>query len=123
MKHLRFLLAIFLMLVVVIIIVQNHEPMSTKVSFRVDFLMFDLESSEVSVYFVVTISFMFGVIVAGLYGMIERFRFKKQIKVLLSSSQEKDKELNSLRNLPLTSNDVSASPMNSVAMEAEQGNM
>ncbi len=123
MKHLRFLLAIFLMLVVVIIIVQNHEPMSTKVSFKVDFLIFDLESSEVSVYFVVTISFLFGVIVAGLYGMIERFRFKKQVRVLLSSSQEKDKELNSLRNLPLTSNDVSAGPMNSVVKEDEQGNM
>jgi ATP adenylyltransferase len=111
------------MLAVVIIIVQNHEPMSTRVSFKADFLLIDVESSEVSVYILVTISFLFGVIVTGLYGMIERFRFKKQIKVLLSSSQEKDKELNSLRNLPLTSDDVSAGPMNSVAKEAEQGNM
>ena len=123
MKHLRFLLAIFLMLVVVIVIVQNHEPLSTKVSFKVDFLLFHAESSEVSLYSIVTVSFLFGVIVASLYGMIERFRFKKQIKVLRSSSQEKDKELNSLRNLPLTSDDVGAGPMNSVVKEVEQGNM
>jgi len=58
----------------------------------------------------VTIAFLFGVIVAGLYGFIERFRLKKEIKVLAHASREKDKELNSLRNLPITSDDVGSDP-------------
>jgi ATP adenylyltransferase len=57
----------------------------------------------------VTIAFLFGVLVTGFYGIIERFRLKREIKTLVSTSQEKDKELNSLRNLPITSDDVSPS--------------
>jgi ATP adenylyltransferase len=62
-----------------------------------------------SLYFIVTIAFLFGVLVVGFYGIIERFRLKREIKSLLSASREKDKELNSLRNLPITSDDVSPS--------------
>ncbi len=41
MKHLKFMLAIFLMLLVVILIVENHEAMSTKVVFKVNLLALD----------------------------------------------------------------------------------
>ena len=60
-----------------------------------------------SVYYIVTISFLFGVILLGLYGIIERFRLMKALKLLRATSQEKDQELNSLRNLPITSEDIS----------------
>jgi len=107
MKHIKFIVAIILMLIVVILIVQNHEAMSTRVVFRVN-LIANYETSQLSVYHIVTIAFLFGIIVSGFYGIIERFRLKKQIKVLMSNTQEKDKELNSLRNLPITSDDVVA---------------
>ena len=112
MKHVKFMLAIVLMLVVVILIVQNHEAMSTKVSFRVSFFSFQAESSMMTVYYIVTISFLFGVIISGLYGIIERFRLMKAIKLLRATSQEKDQELNSLRNLPITSDDISQNENN-----------
>ena len=35
-------------------------------------------------------------------GMIERFRLKKQLKIVTNASAAKDQELNSLRNLPIT---------------------
>ena len=60
---------------------------------------------------VVSVSFLLGILVAGFYGIFERFKLKKQIKGLVNSSKEKDKELNSLRNLPITS-DVSSSHLN-----------
>ena len=52
--------------------------------------------------------------ISGLYGIIERFRLKKQIKILESASRERDKELNSLRNLPITSDDVGSGQANSM---------
>ena len=107
MKHVKFMLAIVLMLVVVILVVQNHEAMSTKVSFRVSFFSHTLQSSMMSVYYIVTISFLFGVIVSGTYGIIERFRLMKALKLLRRSSQQMERELNSLRNLPITSEDIS----------------
>ena len=109
MKHLRFILAIILMLLVVIIIVQNHGAMSEQVAFKVNLRFIKYESSTMSLYFIVTIAFLFGVLVTGFYGIIERFRLKREIKTLVSASREKDKELNSLRNLPITSDDVSPS--------------
>ena len=108
MKHLKFMLAIILMLLVIILIVQNHEAMSTKVAFKVKLLFLDYQSTEMSLYYVVTISFLFGVIIVGLYGMMERFHLMRQIRVLTHASREKDQELNSLRNLPITTEDVSS---------------
>jgi hypothetical protein len=102
---------------VVALLVQNHESLSTEVSFKADFLIFQRQSPQINLYLIIAIVFIFGVIVSGLYGIVERFRLKKQIKLLEHASVEKNKELNSLRNLPITSDDVAAGPPNNV-MEA-----
>ena len=107
MKHLRALLIILFVLLVIVIAVQNYQQMATKVNFRVDLLFFRYESAPMSVYLIAIISFLLGVIFSGLYGVTERFRLKRQIRSLMKESKEKDEELNSLRNLPVTSEDVS----------------
>lgn len=109
MKYVRYMLAIFLMTLVVSLIVTNHDTMSTKVTFEANLVFHRFTSSEISIYYVVTITFLFGVIITGVYGMIERFRLTKALKLLKATSQEKDRELNSLRNLPITSDDISTS--------------
>ena len=106
MKHVKFLIGIIIVLVVIILIVENHEAFSTKVIFKVDAFSLHYRSAEISMYYIVTIAFLFGVLITGLYGIVERFRLKGQIKNLKKSSMEKDKELNSLRNLPITSDNV-----------------
>ena len=106
MKHLRFMIAILLMLLVVVLLVQNEEAMSTQVAFRVNLVAFNYHTSSIPLYFLVAIAFFFGVLIMGLYGMVERFRLKRQIKVIQNASEEKDRELNSLRTLPITSEEV-----------------
>ena len=108
MKHLRFIVAIILMLLVVILIVENHEALSTNVVFKIHLLSLDYQSPSLSVYYIVTIAFLFGVLVSGLYGIVERFRLKKEIRIISKELQDKDQELNSLRNLPITSEDISS---------------
>jgi len=90
------------------LIVQNHQPMSTTVVFRIKFFSHEVRTPTVSLYYIVTIAFLFGLVVMGIYGMIERFKLKKQIKTLMETNEEKEKELSSLRNLPITSDEVSA---------------
>lgn len=116
MKHLKFLIALIIMLVVVILIVENHSAFSTKVVFRIDLFTFHYQSSEVSVYYISAISFLLGIIIMGLYGIVERFRLKKQIKILKKESKAKDAELNSFRNFPITSDDVGTTDLNGNAV-------
>ena len=106
MKHLKFILAILLMLIIIILLVQNHEAMSTGVMFRVNLPGLHLQSPELNLYYIVTMTFLFGVVISGLYGIVERLQLKREIKALAGACKEKDKELNSLRNLPITSDDM-----------------
>ena len=120
MKYLKFMLAVFLMLLIIIIAVQNHEAMSTNIVFKVNIFSLELQSSMVSLYYIVPTAFLFGVVITGLVGMMERFQLKKQIKVLVNTAQEKDEELNSLRNLPITADDVPMAQVKEPVAEAEK---
>lgn len=120
MKHVKFIVAIIIMLVVVILIVENHDAFSTKVVFKVDLLVLHYESSQISIYYVITIAFLFGVLIAGLYGIVERFQLKRQIKNLARASKEKDKELNSLRNLPITADNVGTSDLSNIVKDTQE---
>lgn len=114
MTHLKVILVIVVSLLVIVLVVQNHQAMSTAVQFRLNPVFSpEMVTGEVSLYQVAIITFLLGVLSTGIYGMIERFRLKRQIKTLTKELQIKDQELNSLRNLPITSDDVSATEMDS----------
>ena len=102
MKHLKFIVAIVILLAVLIIIVQNDDALSKSVVFKLNLLSIHWKSSAISIYYIVTVAFLFGVLITGLYGIIERFRLKKEIRLLTTASEAKERELNSLRNLPIT---------------------
>jgi ATP adenylyltransferase len=66
-----------------------------------------------SLYLVSVIAFLAGVFLCGIFGIVERFRLSKRVKALQQESAEKDRELNSLRNLPVTSEDMGEPPSTS----------
>ncbi|RLB16393.1 MAG: hypothetical protein DRG63_05340 [Deltaproteobacteria bacterium] len=106
MKYLKGIGVILFLLFVVIVAVQNNAPMSTTVRFHINLLFWQHETPDMSIYLVTIIAFLLGVFFTGLYGIGERFRLKRQIKSLSKEIREKDKELNSLRNLPVTSEEM-----------------
>ena len=108
MRHAKVVAVILAMLLVIIVVVQNHDAFSTTVKFRVDFKIFAGEGPEMSLYLVAVIAFVAGLIASGLSGMIERFRLKSQLRTCMRDIGEKEKELNSLRNLPVTTDDMHA---------------
>jgi uncharacterized membrane protein YciS (DUF1049 family) len=107
MKHFRAIFLVLFVLVVIVIAVQNYDVMSQKVAFKVDLLVFEYQTAGMMLYVMTVIAFLVGVVFAGFYGISERFRLKRQVKTLAKEAKEKDKELNSLRNLPVTTEDDS----------------
>ena len=104
MAQVKAVILILIGLVVVVAIVQNNTSMSTDLTFRFNPLVLpEWKSTGVSVYQVTFIAFFLGVVIVGFFGLVERFRLKKRIKALSKELDRKDRELNSLRNLPITS--------------------
>ena len=46
------------------------------------------------------------IFIAGFFGIFERFRLKREIKVLTKQNKGKDKELTSYRNLPIVEDKI-----------------
>jgi hypothetical protein len=104
MTHLKAIVIILIGLVIIILVVQNNAAFSTTVKFRVNpYFVQEKVSSDITLYEIVIVSYLLGVLSIGLYGIAERFRLKKKIRILTRTLEEREKEVNSLRNLPITS--------------------
>lgn len=106
MKHLKAFISLIVMLFVVIIIVENLEQLSETLTLKIDLLFWSVESAPMAFYLVLIIVFLLGVLIAGLFGIVERFKLKKQIRDLVKENKGRDKELDSLRNLPIVQSTV-----------------
>ncbi|MCF8146540.1 MAG: LapA family protein [Deltaproteobacteria bacterium] len=103
MRHVKAIIVILFLLVVVIVAVQNYQALATVISFKIDLLFFKAETSGLPVFLIAIIAFLIGVLSIWVYGISERLQFKRQIKILRKDVKDKEQELNSLRNLPVTS--------------------
>lgn len=107
MSHLKAIVFILIGVAVVVLAVQNQAALSTTVKFRMNLPFFqEFTTSDITLFEIVIVTFLLGVLLIGLYGITERFRLKKKIKVLTRTLEEREKEVNNLRNLPITSDHV-----------------
>lgn len=119
MKHVKAIIVILFLLLVVIVAVQNYHALSTPIEFGVNLGFFkagsfqapvpsDAKAPGISMFLIAIITFLVGVVSAWLYGISERLGSRRQVKTLMKDVNDKEKELNSLRNLPVTTEDISA---------------
>jgi uncharacterized integral membrane protein len=101
MRHIKAIISILVMLFVIIIVVENLGQLSKTLTLRIDLLFWGAKTGPMAFYLVVIIAFLIGIFVAGFLGIFERFRLKREIKRLAKENKEKEKELNSYRNLPI----------------------
>jgi uncharacterized membrane protein len=107
MTHLKAIVFILIGVAVIVLVVQNNDALSTTVKFRMNPYFFQEKmTSDITLYEIVIVTYLLGVLSIGLYGITERFRVKKKIKVLTRALEEREKEVNNLRNLPITSDQV-----------------
>ena len=102
MKHLKVIVVILFLLVVVVLSVQNYAALSTVISFKAHLFFFEYDTAGMSVFMIAIISFLVGVLAVWVYGIVDRISMKKETRALTKEVKEKEKELNSLRNLPVT---------------------
>ena len=107
MKHIKALIVILLVLLVVILGIENIPSLMTPVEFKIDlWKIYKNQSPNIPLGLVLVVAFLIGVLSMAVCGIAERFRLKKQIKTLLAEAKEREKELASLRNLPVTTGTV-----------------
>jgi len=94
------------MLLAVILIVENLEQLSKTLILRVNLLFWAHETPPMAFYLVIIMVFLLGIFVASFYGIVERFKLKKRIRILSKENTEKDKELDSFRNLSIVESKV-----------------
>jgi predicted membrane protein len=106
MKQVKALIIILFLLLIVVLSVQNYAALTTKISFKANLLFFNYETAGLSIFLIAVVTFLFGVMVTWLFGLSERMAFKRQVKALMKDVKSNEIELNSLRNLPVTTEDM-----------------
>ena len=101
MKHIKAMVSILIMLLVIILIVENLEQLSKTLMLRIDFLFWSHETPPMAFYLVMIMVFLLGVFITGFFGIFERFKLKKEIRVLSREKVAKDREMDSLKNVPV----------------------
>jgi len=100
MTFLRSILIALLFLLAITFSLQNNEIVAIK-------YYFVGQPLQIPLYLLVFISVMFGILVGGVEGLIEKMRSAGKIRRLKKELDVKEKELTSLRNLPITESAVS----------------
>ena len=108
MKQVKALIIILFLLLIVVLSVQNYAALAKEISFKAHLLFLNYETAGLSIFLIAVVTFLFGVVVTWLFGLSERMTFKRQIKALMKDVQNNEMELNSLRNLPVTTADMSS---------------
>ena len=111
MVYIRRVLFLLLVVIVIILIVQNFAMLSTPVTFKMDLIFVSYESSNMPLSLIVVIAFFVGVLALASLGIKELVRSRKEINRLKREAKQKDMELNSLRNLPVTAKDMNTEPI------------
>ena len=106
MKHMKFIISLLLMLLAIILVVENLEQLSKTLILKVDLLFWVHETRPMALYLVIIMVFLLGIFVASSYGIFERFKLKKRIRLISKENREKDRELNSFRNLPIVESKI-----------------
>jgi uncharacterized integral membrane protein len=102
MKHVKALLVILFLMLVVIIVAQNIPNLEKPVVFTVNLWFFDYQTSEIPLGFLAVITFLIGILSMGFFGILERFRLKKQVKMLRAEIKEMERDIHSLNSTALS---------------------
>jgi len=106
MKHIKAIISLLVMLLVIILVVENLEQLARTLTLKVNLYFWAWETPPMAFYLVVIIVFLLGILVASFYGIVERFKLKKRLRMLSKENREKEKEVNSFRNLPIVESKI-----------------
>ncbi len=101
MRYFKVLLIVILFFLCMIFFVQNTKILTANLDLQFHLFNWSWFSTTVPIYIFILLFFVLGAIVSMLYFFMERIRLTKELKQCRSKIQSLEKELNSLRNMPL----------------------
>ena len=108
MSYLKAIIISAVVALAIIFMVQNIEPLSHPLAIRLNLLFVNFQSTPHATYLVILLAFFVGLLAASLLGLSERFRLRRTIKHKQKEIKDLSRELNSLRNLPITGESLPA---------------
>ena len=120
MSYLKAIVLSAVVALAIIFMVQNMEALSHPLSIRLNLMFLKFESAAYATYLVIILAFFIGLLCASLLGLAERFRLRKTIRGQQKEISSLNKELSSLRNLPITGSPLGAKGEPSQAAASEE---
>lgn len=104
MRFIRVFLAICIFFLAVIFVVQNSEFLGQTIQFKLDLFVFDnvQRTIPLPLYFVILAAFLLGGLVSIFFLICDRIRLGLNLGKARRKIKHLERELNSLRTLPLT---------------------
>ena len=104
MRFIRVFLAICIFFLAVIFVVQNSEFLGQTTQFKLDLFVFDTvqKSIPLPLYFVILAAFLLGALAAIFFLICDRLRLGLNLSKARRKIKHLERELNSLRTLPLS---------------------
>ena len=109
MRFIRVFLAICIFFLAVIFVVQNSEFLGQTTQFKLDLFLFDSvqKSIPLPLYFVILAAFLLGGLSAIFFLICDRIRLGLNLSKARRKIKHLERELNSLRTLPLSTGNAS----------------
>lgn len=101
MKYLRVAALILLFFFSMLFFVQNHELLSKTVRLHLELFGTSFQSTDIPYYLIVLLAFVVGGFIALIYLLAEKIRLSSELKNNRAKIKDLEKEVNSLRNMPL----------------------
>ena len=109
MSYIKALIVSAVVALAIIFMIQNIEALNHPLAIRLNLLFVKFESTPYATYLIIMLAFFTGLLAASLLGFSERFRLRRLLRAKAKEVSTLEKEINSLRNLPLTDETLSGS--------------
>ncbi len=106
MRYFKVLFLVILFFLSMVFFVQNKKILTANLDLQFQLFNWSWFSTTVPIYLFLLIFFVLGAILTLLYFIIERIKQTRELKQCRRHIQSLEKELNSLRNLPLEQGDT-----------------
>ena len=101
MKFIKVLIVILLFFVGLMFFIQNYEVLDKSMALRFNVFIASWKTIELPFYFLLLVFFLIGALFTLSYFLFEKIRIGSELRKCRSRAGRLEKELNSLRNLPL----------------------
>ncbi len=101
MRYVRVALLILLFFFAMLFFVQNHELLSKTVKLHLEIFGTEFTSTDIPYYLIVLLGFLAGGVISLVYLLGEKIRMNGEVKRCKARIADLEKEITSLRNMPL----------------------